>query len=219
MALNYKSSLSRYRRYLQTMQEKPLWMASLWLILSLILMIAMVTWALRPTLVTIAGLMGQIKQEKILSEKLDEKIRAAQKANDLLDEVRPRLAILDEGLPQQSKWNEVADRLQKTATQSGVQVSGINLDGIPIIGNLTTTTDLGNRQRNEQISLPAGVQGVSFVLIGKGSYLQIRQMLTSLQDMRRMTVINTAQITKEADGGLVLSLRGVAGFIPLADIQ
>ena len=55
--LDYRSSLLHYRRYLSVVQKRPILRASLFLILSLILLIILVATALRPTLVTIAGLL------------------------------------------------------------------------------------------------------------------------------------------------------------------
>ena len=56
MALQYKNSLARYRKYLQVVQSQPLFVASLWVILSLLLVILLVVMAIRPTLVTSGGL-------------------------------------------------------------------------------------------------------------------------------------------------------------------
>jgi tetratricopeptide (TPR) repeat protein len=78
--LQYKNSLSRYRKYLQTVQNQPLLKASLFLILSLVLVIILIATALQPTLTTIADLIGQISKQKTLEQKMDAKISALQEA-------------------------------------------------------------------------------------------------------------------------------------------
>jgi ABC-type Fe3+-hydroxamate transport system substrate-binding protein len=104
MALDYKSGLARYRRYLQVASERPLWRASAFVIFSLTLVITLVLSALRPTLITIAGLLGQINKEQDVVNQLNQKIQTVQQAVQALDNQRHRLSILDGAYPNESSW-------------------------------------------------------------------------------------------------------------------
>ena len=106
MALSYKGGLSRYRRYLQLLQEKPLWGASLYVVLTLILILTMLVFALRPTLITISGLLGQTKKLQETSDRMNHKIAEVQKAAEALDLARDRMGLLDEALPAKPLWSE-----------------------------------------------------------------------------------------------------------------
>jgi Tfp pilus assembly protein PilO len=209
MALDYKSSLSRYRRYLQLVQARPLWTASLWVILSLILLIALVVLALRPTLVTISGLLGQIKQQKEISRQLDEKIANVEKALTRLDEVSPKIPLLDKMLPVESDWSSLAANLEKIATESGLVMESVTIDKIPLVPG-EQTAEMGQTESQ----LPAGVMPVKFIFAASGEYTQIREMLSDLENLRRVSILSSVEINTNKDGSLRLVINGEAGFIP-----
>ena len=67
----------------------------MWVVLSLILLIILMVLALRPTLVTISTLLGQIQQQKEISQKLDDKTLSVTTALKTLDSVKEKLPLLD----------------------------------------------------------------------------------------------------------------------------
>jgi Tfp pilus assembly protein PilO len=211
MALDYKSSLSRYRRYLQLVQSQPLWTASLWVILSLILLIALLVLALRPTLVTISGLVGQIKQQEEISQKLEEKMITVQKALEGLDAISPKMPLLDEVLPKQSEWDILASRLEKIATESGLQVTSIVIEKIPLA--FGTPVPTGTPVLVES-RIPEGILAVKFIISASGEYTQIRKMVLDLENLRRVIVLSSVSIDTNKDGVLIVTVNGEAGFVP-----
>jgi Tfp pilus assembly protein PilO len=209
MALDYKSSLSRYRRYLQLVQSRPLWAASLWVILSLVLLIVLLVLALRPTLVTISSLMGQIKQQKEISRQLEEKISKVEEALAGMDAVSEKIPLLDEMLPDTPNWSNLAADLERMATESGLVLESVTIEKIPM-APVEKTTD-----NNEDISrLPAGVLPVKFIFAASGEYTQMRQMLSELENLRRVLILSSVKIDTTKDGGLRLLIKGEAGYIP-----
>lgn len=211
MALDYKSSLSRYRRYLQLVQSRPLWTASLWVILSLILLIALLILALRPTLVTISGLVGQIKQQGEISQKLEEKMMTVQKALEELDAISPKMPLLDEVLPKESEWNILAARLEKIATESGLQVTSIVIDKIPIALNEPVPTGGPRLVKSE---MPKEILALKFIISASGEYTQMRKMVLDLENLRRVIVLSSVLIDTNKEGVLVVTINGEAGFVP-----
>ena len=71
--INYRNSVDRYRKYLLVMQKRPLWRATLFVTLSLLLLIVLLVFALRPTLLTIAGLVNDIDTKKKFMPNLKKK--------------------------------------------------------------------------------------------------------------------------------------------------
>ena len=213
MALDYKSSLGRYRRYLQLVQNQPLWTASMWVILSLILLIVLTVLALRPTLVTISGLFGQIKQQREMSTKLDEKILKVRKAIDEMEAVKPDLPLLEDALPEQPDWEILANDIYEIATGSGVQITAISLDKIPLSPN----EGAANQQQQQQpvkSLLPQGLMSIKFTLTAKGDYLQVIDVLSKLQKMRRVLLFSNVSVDEDKSGQLNLTVSGETGFIP-----
>ncbi len=166
--LDYKSSLVRYRRYLQSVQEQPLFKASLFLVLSLLLIIVLVVAALKPTLVTIASLGGEIKQQREVEEKLDKKISALIAGQRLLSENAQRLVLLDAALPVEAQYGEWGKRMESLASQSGVKVTVILEDE------------------------------KKFTITAEGPYAQLRLFLGGVENLRRLMTIENMQITQKS---------------------
>ena len=167
-ALDYKNSLVRYRRYLQSAQEQPMFKASLFLVLSLLLIIVLVVVALKPTLVTIASLWGEIKQQREVEKKLDKKISALIVGQQLLLENEERLALLDEALPAAAQYGKWGKRMESLASQSGVKITVILEDE------------------------------KKFTITAEGPYAQLRLFLGRVENLRRLMTIENMQITQKS---------------------
>jgi Tfp pilus assembly protein PilO len=207
MALDYKSSLSRYRRYLQSVQSQPMWTASMWVVLSLILMIVLVVLALRPTLVTISTLFGQIKQQTEIARKLDEKIMSVRKATDALEAVREKIPLLEEALPESPKWETLVTTLESIIAEQGMTTTSITVDKI------------SQPTEAEKSVMPAGVLPVKFLLVGNGSYEQIRGTIERVEKMGRLVLFRNIVISQNKDGSLGLALDGVVGYLPESKVK
>ncbi|KKU94798.1 MAG: hypothetical protein UY27_C0031G0004 [Candidatus Gottesmanbacteria bacterium GW2011_GWA1_48_13] len=167
-ALDYKSSLVRYHRYLQSVQKQPMFKASLFLVLSLLLIIVLVVVALKPTLVTIASLWGEIKQQREVEKKLDKKISALIVGQQLLLENEERLALLDEALPAAAQYGKWGKRMESLASQSGVKITVILEDE------------------------------KKFTITAEGPYAQLRLFLGRVENLRRLMTIENMQITQKS---------------------
>jgi Tfp pilus assembly protein PilO len=179
--LVYKSSLARYSRYLEAVNSRPLWKASLYLILSLMLMIVLLVVALKPTLVTIAGLLGQIHQEQELEKQLDAKIQAVALANQKLLEISTRIAILDEALPTKAEvaaWTNAVDRVGQ---ENQISIPSIELSSVPISATSTTSASYG------------------FTIIAEGSYDGLQRFIQTLQNLRRLIIIQDASFGQSTE--------------------
>ncbi|OGC93056.1 hypothetical protein A3D85_03095 [Candidatus Amesbacteria bacterium RIFCSPHIGHO2_02_FULL_47_9] len=187
MAVDYRSSLARYRRYLQTVQNKPLWQESLYLILSLLLVMVLVIWALRPTLVTIAKLLAERKQYLELEKRMDEKIELIREAQNVYLQVQDRLEVLNMAVPKTADWSGVATGVQQSATDSGLVTKsfGVNLG-----------------------------KDVEFSMATSGAYDGIKRFITGLGKSSRIIDIKSLSIDKQVGGELTLSLQGAAVYMP-----
>jgi Tfp pilus assembly protein PilO len=209
MALDYKSSLGRYRRYLQLVQTQPLWAASMWVIMSLVLLIVLVILALRPTLVTISGLFGELRQQKEISAKLDEKILKVRRAIDEMESVKNDLPLLQQILPEQADWDILADDLYKAATESGLDILSISVEKIPL-----SPSEIVVDQQQAKPLMPQGLISIRFSIAAKGNEQQIRNTILALQEMKRLILFSDVSIEEDKDGRLNLNASGEVGYIP-----
>lgn len=196
MALrDYKSSLSRYRRYLALAQEKPLVKESLSVILSLTLVIVLVVAALRPTIKTIASLLNEIKQKKEIIARLDLKNAQIIQAQSSYQMVQPRLSLLDEALPKLADLKSWISSIEKIATDSGVKVGLITLGPAPVG------------------KIPTGLTEINFSVATDSEYKLARQFVDQIEKIRRLVKINTVQLDKSTKekSGVNLTINGVLG--------
>jgi len=193
--VSYKGSLTRYRRFLQAAQKQPLLQASLFLILSLLLLIVLVVVALKPTLVTIGQLLGQIKQQQAVEVELDKKIAQVQAAQQAYQEVRDQLGVLDKALPTSAVWGEWADGILNEASISGTKVNSFNLEDISVTGTAT---------REGQIK---------FSLTMEGSLDQLRNFADRIEGGGRIAVLSKLGTTRSEGSVMTGVINGIIGFV------
>ena len=185
--LNYKSSLGRYRRFLQTVQNRPLLGASLFLVMSLVLVIVLLVAALRPTLITIAGLTGEINQQKDIAEKLNQKITAISAAQQLLARNSEKLLLLDQALPLQAQTGPWTAALARVASESGIQVENLAI------------TDVSIKQASPEAEM-------KFSITAAGPYIGLKQFLQILESLRRLITIESVSFSQPTTPGDPLRL-------------
>lgn len=215
MALNYKSSLVRYRRYLQVAGQKPLWKATLFLSLSLILVVVLLIVAIKPTATKIAELEGKIKQQSKLSDQLNQKIVDDQKAARQLEQNRPRLTILTDGLPTTAEWKDWEQNMEGLATQSGVELNSVSI-GTTVVKGQEIAPATG-KKTIEVVTLPNEVSGINVSVEATGQYSQLRQFTEAVEKTRRIIIFSLTEIDKQKDGTLQLTLVGRIGYIDKFD--
>ena len=143
-------------------------------------------------MVTIAGLLGQIDQEKTVEERMDQKIAVIQKANEEFQKHQDRFPILDAAVPKDPRWGDFAQEVAQAASESGVELKSLAFG--PVGGTNMVVPE---------------VFGVSFSLTGTGTYPSLRKFVAMIGRSRRVAVVSNATITAES-----LSVRGDVGFFP-----
>ena len=192
MAVDYKNSLARYRKYLQVTGKRPLFRATLFVILSLLLLIILVFFALRPTFTTIGGLVGDIRTKKEILARLNAKISNMQKMVSTYQSIQNEIYLLDEALPIGSQFSVVGNYLQSIGAEN-INLSDINLSS----GTLPTE----------------GLSEIGFSLNVTGSFSQIRDSLSKIENSRRLMSITDVLISKNPSGILNANIKGTAYFV------
>lgn len=210
MALNYKSSLSRYRRYLQVVQSQPLFATSLWVIFSLVLLIVLLVLALRPTLITIADLMSKIQQQREISARLEDQILVVQEALTNLGGVRDQVYLLDLGLPKDALWDKLAENLYGMASVSGVTLEDVIVNKVP----LTPSELVEKKQESIKTSTPRGIFPIRFTVVANGDYEQVKKMVELVEKMGRVSIINSMKIETPKEGGFKVTIQAETGYLP-----
>lgn len=128
--------------------------------------------ALRPTFLTIANLLVEIREKEELNQRLNSKINDLVLAQSFFSEkIAPRLSLLDEALPKDDKLNNLLAETELTANQSGISLSSLSFEPVEI-------------GKNEK-----GIASIDFTTSVIGPYQVIKNFLTNLAAMRRLVEI------------------------------
>ncbi len=213
MALTYKNSLVRYRQFLQMNQRSLVWQAGMFTIFSLTLIITLIVFALRPTLVTIAGLLGQIHEQQDLYKKLSDKIVAVQEASNVLQAQQDKIGLIDEALPKDAVWIPWIQSVQLRAETSGVAIQSVSVNGIQVSGEAPPKPlNAPNQVATTKSLLPTGVVGIPFTIRATGSFEQLRDFGAKVENLRRIAMYSQVDISKDKDGTLMGTFTGMVGY-------
>lgn len=175
------------------------------LVLSLLTVSFFLFAAIKPTAVTIAGLVKQIEDQKVINEKLQLKINDLTTARKEYLAIQPKLNLLDQALPADEQVTMLAKELEALARQAGVTINSLQFDKIDLVQVTPEVTD--------------EPQKISFRLSLSGSYDQLRSFLQSLESLRRLISLQAFgfQTDKKEKEKISLSLNGVTYYFkPLA---
>lgn len=156
--------------------------------------------AIRPTLVTISGLLKEIKDKKAVVAQMDQKIDNLNKAQTNYNRVKNDLDLVEESLPLDPKLPILIKQLESLARLSSVTIESIkfgrtNLQGI-------TEKEEG--------------QTTSFNITIVGDYKHLKELLNSLDTLRRIISVESFVFTSKTKRDiqvLALSINGKAHYL------
>jgi Tfp pilus assembly protein PilO len=208
MNFNWKKEYYRYHRYffgLQKAAQAPKIRSFAWLSLTIFTICFFLIVAIRPTLVTIAKLNREIKDEKEANRKMQIKINSIIAAQDEYAKNLDNLPLLDEALPDRSEFPRLAYFIEKLAIDNNLSLKSLGFDRIGRIEKKITKGEI-----------PSNTTPLDFSVNVSGSYSDLKAFLTQLENSRRIVNINQAsfsQIKKEDNWELVLYISGQALFL------
>lgn len=213
MALGWRKEYFRYKEYflniLNIYKQKEDLRMFLEILLSLATISFFATFALRPTLVTIATLVKDIKSKEEIVAKLDTKIQNLTTAEALLQSEISRVPFIENSVPNSPSPETFVRQLEGLAAKNGVNLLGIS------IGQVTLRGETQTKPAEEGLApLPESALAVSFSLSVSGNYLELLSFLSDLEKLRRPLAIDTTGITSSQTGeGKVLVIL-VSGRTP-----
>jgi Tfp pilus assembly protein PilO len=155
--------------------------------------------AIKPTIYTIAGLIKEIKDKKIVVEKLNEKINALSLAQQEYQSLSGDLYLIDQALPKEAEISALIKQLEVLGIKTGVIIESVQFGNI----NLKKPT------------VEAEAQTIAFNMAVTGNYQNLKDFLKSLIILRRVVFVDSfifKSSSKEA-GSLNLNLTAKAFFL------
>ena len=158
--------------------------------------------AIRPTATTIAGLIKEIEDQKVANEKLQSKINDLTLARQDYLIVQPKLALLDQALPQQEQVTMLAKELEALSRRTNITISILHFGQVDLF--------------QSKVVDAVEPQMISFSFNASGEYESLKNFLQSLESLRRIIVIKSFgfQTNKKEGQKLSLSLKGATYYFP-----
>ncbi len=216
MNQGWRKDYVRYRSYFLNVmgryRERTDIKVYLEILLSLITVSIFSIFALRPTLLTIAGLIKEIEGKKDILSTMNEKISNLSKAQVLLDQMRQEVALLKTSVPTSPQQEVFARQIEGLSARHGIPVTRLSLSGATIF------------DKNIQSAGPEGKAGQIIYSLNAttpiDNYPALANLTLDLENLRIPPIINKLTINITNDTGVtVLStvLDGKLQYLPSAE--
>lgn len=215
MALGWRSQYARYRSYflnvLAIYKQKPDVKMFLEIILSLITISFFGVFALRPTVLTIANLLTEIKEKESVVVKMDTKIANLEKAQNTYLNESFRLPIITSSVPLSAEPEKFVRQVEALAAKNSVRVLGMSIGETTIVGK-----EDAKKKSKETSPLPEDAKSVDVSISLTGSYSALSTFASELLNLRRPVKIdlfgfNSSQA--ETGASLVLVISGRTPYL------
>lgn len=192
MAFNYKTELNRYRKYYQTLEHvagRPKSHIYTTAIFSF-LVVSLFSWyAIRPTIQTILFLRREIADDRVVNQKMEDKIAAMIQAQSNYEAIHDKLPILNEALPDEPDAIRVVGALKNLSQSVAASLSALTVAQVPLT------------PQGKSASASAGKTKVSDVPLSltiSGPFSQIAAFLDGVLSMRRIVTIEDINLKPES---------------------
>lgn len=197
-AFDWQSGYHRYQRYfidLSRFYQSKKARTYTGIILSIVTIIFFISFAIKPTLVTITQLFKQRKDQQKVVGALEKKItNLAQAQNEYLS-IEPNLSLVDQALPQEPQATLLVKQIETLARQNNVTIGRLRLSEFKL----------------EQTGSPkTEKQPLTFNFSAFGDYANLKNLLNSLFDLRRIILVESFSFQKGTGENKNLSLNLVA---------
>jgi len=208
MSVTLKDRFHQYHRYYVSLREftqkKPV-RSFTTLSLSMLTISFFAFFAVKPTLVIIAGLTKEIKDKETSLAKIQKKVASLVQAQEQYSLNQSRFYLLEEALPNIPDFPSLIYPLEKEALLSGVKIRSFSVTKIEIVKKTTAKAKT------------AGLPGFEFSLSAEGDYQNLKNYLAKIDSLRRLMTIDKIAFTKtkktRAEAStIVLTLSGTSNF-------
>lgn len=193
----------KYTRYFQKIsrvyQEKPGVRMGIELALTLLAISFFIIFAIRPTLESITARISEIRTQEEVREKLDKKIKNLQAARKTWINIKDKLYLLDQALPSTPSPEVFIQQIESAALLSGTPLSKISFNQMVLFGQQQSKQE---QKTEKTLKLPDNIETISATISTEGRYNNTLNFIKILEELRRVNIITSLNISKEKEGTL-----------------
>ena len=167
----------------------------------------LVAFAIKPTVITIAGLLGEIKAREETNQKLQQKINQIITAQIAYTQVYDQLVLIDQALPENPQFAPLIRQIEAERILTNLELTELNYSSIVLTGKTEQKTE--KKSNLKEINFSANMQG---------RYPDFKNFLKENFNYRRIIYIDNFDIQQtqnqqEEINGLIISLKGNAFYL------
>lgn len=213
MPFDYREEYQRYQRYylnLRRFYQQPVARVSIFVVMSFMTVSFFSVFAIRPTLITISGLIREIEDKGEINSQLEEKIVGLSLVQAEYTQVQVDLAKVWRAMPDRPEVASLIWQLELAAVRNGLKL--INLQVEPV--TLTAVPQVKEGKELPQIEVG--------VTVG-GNLTQIKEFMKTINNLGRVIVVKEAiwatgtPVLQKEGVTVIVSLRGEVYFTKEAD--
>lgn len=195
---------------LKKLTQTPQGRSFTWISLSFFTVAFFVAIAIRPTIITVAKLTKDIKENQTANTQLDEKINSLVEAQKIYAGNSHRITLLNDAFPERSEFPTLAYFLENAAQASLVKLNSLSFEKIDL--SLKPSEDKKIKANQPYLT-------INFSLSSEGEYSNLKNFIETLENSRRLISIESSAIhqskkknAEETVPTLTLALSGKAFF-------
>jgi Tfp pilus assembly protein PilO len=214
MPATWRKESARYRVYFRNIiaiyrQRKDVKMF-LELILSMITISIFLTFAFRPTFLTIIDLVKEIKSKKETLVKMDTKIRNLGKAEELYGQKQAQIELLKTAVPDRPLPETFVQQIEGLANKYSVDISGITISNLTLKGK-----EKPKKEKDKVDQLPQEAGALPFSVSIKGNYQALIAFLSELENLLRPIKVDSSSFIspENEEQNLVFTIEARAPYL------
>ena len=181
MATTPRITTKQVSQALDAFYQQPVARVSLELILTILMVIFLAVFAIRPTLVTMSDLIKEIEDKQKLSDDLSKKIAALSTTQVEYAAAEPKLVFLNEAIPSTPDLLTTLKIIEKLAEENKVIINTASINEVPPeVSEENAINDKTLVRKNLSASLSL-----------TGDYVSIRSYVQALMNTRRSIIVDT----------------------------
>lgn len=196
---NYLRYKSYFLNVIGKYQERSDVKAYLEILLSLLTISIFAIFALKPTLLTIAGLLKEIEGKEKTLIVMDQKIEKLSKARSLFDRERQNVVLLGMAIPQNSNPEGFAQQIEGLINKHQTILNNLTINDAPIVGEGEAS---GQKAEDQTGNFPQDAKALPISVGTSISYEQYQTILSFLSDfefLRRPVKIDSLAVSQRQD--------------------
>jgi len=167
----------------------------------------LIAFAIKPTIITIAGLLGEIKAREEANQKLQQKIDQIITAQIAYTQIYNQLALIDQALPENPQFAPLAQQIEAERVLTNLELTELSYSSIVLADKTEQKTE---KEPN--------LKEINFSTIMQGRYPGFKDFLKENFSHRRIIYINNfdiqqAQGQRKEINNLIITLKGNAFYL------